>query len=161
MRPVWLAMSALLVSASACSDIWHLTVFNETGQPLVLHVTDLPKTRDGSRTSHDVILKSGQHRRVEHYEVGLEFVIHAGSCQYNYGPAVSDLWQQRKGRYSSAVEVQIGPDFVAHLLSWNRTPSMVGRFRDAEVPGFPVAPVKTCDQVRTSAPSQAAASARL
>ena len=161
MRPVWLAMSALLVSA--CSDIWHLTVFNETGQPLVLHVTDLPKTPGGSRTSHDMILKSGQHRRVEHYEVGLEFVLHAGSCQYGYGRAVSDLWQQRKGRYSSAVEVQIGPDFVAHLLAWNRTPSVVGSFRDAEVPGFPVVPVKTCAQagLNTSAPSQAAASARL
>lgn len=161
MRLVWLALSALLVSA--CSDMWHVTVFNETSQPLVLRLTDLPKAPGGPRASHDVVLKPGRHHRVEHYEMGHDLIIRAGPCQYNYGQEASDLWRQRKGLYASAVVVQIEPDFVAHLLAWNHTRSVVGRFRDEEVPGFPIVPVKTCGQtgLNTSAPSQAAASARL
>ena len=60
--------------------------------------------------------------------------------------------------------VQVEPDFSIHLLAKYYEDFQVGRFIDQQHEGFPLKPVsKTCAQtsLNTSAPSQAAASARL
>lgn len=77
--------------------------------------------------------------RIDSVEFRRVLLISSGRCDYDYGAVVNDLWKT-----SSAIVVEIEPDFVMHLLNRNHTRHWVGRFRDGEARGFPITPVKTC-----------------
>ncbi|MBP9755755.1 MAG: hypothetical protein KBD40_12215 [Phenylobacterium sp.] len=116
-----------------------LTLYNQTGRVLTLHLIKAPYAGTDPWTPYDLQLESGKRARIESHEFSRVMVISSGGCDYDYGTRVTELWKT-----SPAIVVQIEPAFVMHLLSRDFSRPEVGRFRDGEAKGFPVQPVKTC-----------------
>lgn len=131
------SLVACLLLAS-CSYMPDLTLYNQTGRILTLHLTKAAYAGTDPWTPYDLQLEGGKQARIESHEFSRVIVISSGGCDYDYGTAVTGLWKT-----SPAIVVQIEPDFVMHLLSRDFRRHEVGRFRDDEAKGFPITPVKT------------------
>ena len=116
-----------------------LTIYNQTGRELTLHLTKAPESGVGPGAPYDLKLETGKQARIRSHEFSRVIVLSSGGCDYGYGGYVGDLWKT-----SPAIVVQIEPDFAAHLLNRDLTRHRVGRFRDGEAEGFPIIPKETC-----------------
>lgn len=130
---LWLA--ALAVSTLAgCSHPTKLRIYNETGAPIVLHVSQ--RIRAGVERPERIAVAAGDRGEV----FALEFQsLSAGGCVYNYSASLPVETN------SMHVVVQVEPDFTVHLLSLQAGLDQVGAFRDGDAPGFPARPSKRCD----------------
>ncbi|WP_340644604.1 hypothetical protein [Phenylobacterium sp.] len=135
--------AAFCMLLAGCVYFPDIRIYNQTGQELMLHLTKVPESGVGPGTPYDLKLEAGKRARIRSYEFSRVIVISSGGCDYNYGAYVGELWKT-----SSAIVVQIEPDFVAHLLNRNHTRHWPGRFRDDEARGFPIKPVKTCGELQ-------------
>ncbi|MDO8379995.1 hypothetical protein [Phenylobacterium sp.] len=145
----------MCVALAGCDTAPSLRIYNQTPQVLVL---PLYKPHRAEMRAYDFRLQPGRHKTVWGSEIDRQIVVSTGDCKYDYGRPVTFM-----GEMNHPLVVQVSPDFVIHLLGKKGVPDKVGVFHDDAAPGFPIVPKKTCAQpgLNTSAPSQAAASARL
>ena len=124
---------------AGCVHFPDIKIYNQTGHELSLHLMKAPESGDGPRTPYDLKLGTGKHARIRSHEFTRVIGLSSGGCDYDYGGDVRELWKT-----SSAIVVQIEPDFAAHLLNRDLTRYRMGRFRDEEAEGFPIIPKKAC-----------------
>lgn len=139
MKHAGFCIACFCMLLGGCVHLPDIKIYNQTGHELTLHLMKAPESGAGSRTPYDLKLGAGKQARIRSQEFGRVIVISSGECDYDYGGDVRELW-----RTSSAIVVQIEPDFAAHLLNRDLTHYRVGRFRDGEAEGFPIIPKKTC-----------------
>lgn len=136
----------------ACSELPFVDVHNNSGQAISFVV---PK---GPGKTKVVVIQTGRHKKIRRFILRPQLALEAGRCVYRYQPrGVIE-------HVTFTPTVQVEPDFSVHLLATGHEAYELGRFIDEQGEGFPMRPEsQTCDQagLNTSAPSQAAASARL
>lgn len=140
----WAVLLAILISAVAveggCSRPSYVLVYNQTGVRLDFHVVRFPEGNPGPTVGDTVVLESSKRWRFDSLDIGDRLRLTSGRCDYDYGSIVP----QASHRGMNAIVLQIGPDFVAHVLATGHDSNRIGQFRDEEIPGFPLAAVKTC-----------------
>ena len=147
MRLAAWCVAALCLALAGCVYLPDIRIYNQSGETLVLHLNKPPEVARDPWIPYDLRLEPGKQAKIASIEFKPVIVIHSGGCAYNYGTAVTELWKT-----SSAIVVQIEPDFVMHLLNRKHSQHWVGRFRDGEAEGFPITPTKTCAQTRDDSP---------
>ncbi|MES2723463.1 MAG: hypothetical protein V4656_09945 [Pseudomonadota bacterium] len=139
MKHVVFCVASFCMLLAGCIHLPDIKIYNQTGHELTLHLMRAPETGAGPRTPYDLKLGTGKQARIRSQEFSRVIIISSGECDYDYGDDVRELWKT-----SSAIVVQIEPDFAAHLLNKDLTRYRVGHFRDGEAEGFPIVPKKTC-----------------
>lgn len=137
-----LALAAL--SLTGCAMLPFVIFYNEAGVPIALHLTEFETTGQPPIDLEHRLGVSGR-KRVYFYHLQSGWGVTAGRCRLDYRKAVEAV--RVNGRDSflrGQLNVQIEPDFSIHLLSTTARGAKRDHFRDAELPGFPLIPEKTC-----------------
>jgi hypothetical protein len=134
---------ATMICVAACSQALQVRLFNNTRDPITLHVTTLHGFLEREK---DIVVGSGLSAQFDYPGGTLRMM--ASGCEFTY--SLPNTFQgypiPRKTSYGVAVQAQLEPDLVLYLVPYDaKTVSDVKLSDSLQVQGFPLRPSsRTC-----------------